>query len=196
MKSMASCVLARMSLSWSTLKHPLCGHPGILWPCWSLLIGTVSNFAWGAMLRPANSLFQFVAARDLYLGGTLPRFAHVHRWGLPTFSNWSNWSIAHEVGLLHEASEVILLLSKTALYTWWAHHGAISCHIVSYRANHVCFLHVFWPGDSGCLGNPWNAGNSMVMALHAHALLATLQPPGQRRAKWEQVCPYRRREPK
>ena len=57
MKSMASCVLARMSLSWSTLKHPLCGHPGILWPCWSLLIGTVSNFAWGAMLRPANSLF-------------------------------------------------------------------------------------------------------------------------------------------
>ena len=189
MKSMASCVLARMSLSWSTLKHPLCGHPGILWPCWSLLIGTVSNFAWGAMLRPANSLFPACCCARPIPRWYFAAICTCSQVGIANIFQLKQLKHCSEVGLLHEASEVILLLSKTALYTWWAHHRVISSHIEPI----MCVFSMFF---ARWLRMPWNAGNSMVMALHAHALLATLQPPGQRRAKWEQVCPYRRREPK
>ena len=162
MKSMASCVLARMSLSWSTLKHPLCGHPGILWPCWSLLIGTVSNFAWGAMLRPANSLFPACCCARPIPRWYFAAICTCSQVGIANIFQLKQLKHCSEVGLLHEASEVILLLSKTALYTWWAHHRVISSHIESYRviSSQSCvFSPCFLPGDSGCLGMqaiPWS----------------------------------------
>lgn len=109
-----------------------------------MLIQTVSNFAWGAMLRQANSLFPACCCARPIPRWYFAAICTCSQVGIVNIFQLKQLKHGFEVGLLHEASEVILLLSKTALYTWWAHHRVISSHIESYRANHVCFLHVFF----------------------------------------------------
>ena len=98
-----------------------------------MLIGTVSNFAWGAMLRPANSLFPACCCARPIPRWYFAAICTCSQVGIANIFQLKQLKHCFEVGLLHEASEVILLLSKTALYTWWAHHRVISSHNESYR---------------------------------------------------------------